>query len=318
MGRINRDLLRKMEEGLKQGVLSDLLKELKQDDTITLEFRADYLSIYYRGGCISKLVYNEINNYYIDYFDSNYGIENKLGAVANIIKTSNDCKFLINNISERKKIMNTYFSSTPKMERQYQQIIEWENNRDIHSNFTITDIEYQKSNNCRFDMIAVNRPRQKDYRNLKLSVIELKYGANSIANSSGIYEHFKDVNELTPEFIRDLINETEFVINCKCRLGLLSLLDSIKNGMDIRKDSIDLIYYIGDISLEQREKLIEGLNKINTEVKSEKLNKEIDLDVKVFCPYLTGNVMFESDILSIDEFLKLNELKENIIKLRQS
>ena len=36
--------------------------------------------------------------------------------------------------------------------------------------------------------------------------------------------------------------ETEFVINCKYKLGLLPLLNSIKNGINIRKDSIDLIF----------------------------------------------------------------------------
>ena len=41
MGRINQALLKKFEEDLKGGVLAGLLAELKQDDTLALEFRAD-------------------------------------------------------------------------------------------------------------------------------------------------------------------------------------------------------------------------------------------------------------------------------------
>ena len=41
MGRINQALLKKFEEDLKGGVLTELLSELKQDDTLALEFRAD-------------------------------------------------------------------------------------------------------------------------------------------------------------------------------------------------------------------------------------------------------------------------------------
>ena len=165
MGRINQALLRKFEEDLRGGVLSELLTELKQDDTLALEFRADYLSIYYRGGCISKLTYNEQQNQYVDYFDSNYDSEEKVNATSIVIKSTEECKLLVETIQLRKKIMNAYFASIPKMERQYQQIIEWENNRDISSNYTITDIEYQKAKEFRFDLIAVHRKRQKDYQN---------------------------------------------------------------------------------------------------------------------------------------------------------
>lgn len=168
MGRINQSLLKKFEEDLKGGVLAGLLAELKQDDTLALEFRADYLSIYYRGGCISKLTYNEQQEQYVDYFDSNYESEEKENAPSLIIKSNEECKSLVECIQLRKKIMNAYFSNTPKMERQYQQIIEWENNRDLHSNYTVTDIEYQKANDFKFDLIAVNRRRQKDYQNLML------------------------------------------------------------------------------------------------------------------------------------------------------
>lgn len=313
MGRINQALLKKFEEDLKGGVLTELLSELKQDDTLALEFRADYLSIYYRGGCISKLTYNEQQNQYVDYFDSNYESEEKENATSIVIKSTEECKLLVETIQLRKKIMNAYFASTPKMERQYQQIIEWENNRDISSNYTITDIEYQKAKDFRFDLIAVHRRRLKDYQNLKLSIIELKYGDKSIDKDSGVYQHFKDVSNMTDDSIMDLINETKFIIDCKYRLGLIALSESAKNGINIGTDSIDLIYFIGDISIEQRGKLLAELEKINNTLQLS--DDKISINVKVFCPYLTGNVMFDHDILTIEEFLKVNKLREDIAGL---
>ena len=311
MGRINQALLRKFEEDLRGGVLSELLTELKQDDTLALEFRADYLSIYYRGGCISKLTYNEQQNQYVDYFDSNYDSEEKVNATSIVIKSTEECKLLVETIQLRKKIMNAYFASIPKMERQYQQIIEWENNRDISSNYTITDIEYQKAKEFRFDLIAVHRKRQKDYQNLNLSIIELKYGDKSIDKDSGV--HYIDVSNMTDDSIMDLINETKFIIDCKYRLGLIELSESAKNGINISADSIDLIYFIGDISIEQRGKLLAELEKINNTLQLS--DDKIAINVKVFCPYLTGNVMFDHDILTIEEFLKVNKLREDIAGL---
>ena len=313
MGRINQALLRKFEEDLRGGVLSELLTELKQDDTLALEFRADYLSIYYRGGCISKLTYNEQQNQYVDYFDSNYESEEKVNATSIVIKSTEECKLLVETIQLRKKIMNAYFASIPKMERQYQQIIEWENNRDISSNYTITDIEYQKAKEFRFDLIAVHRKRQKDYQNLNLSIIELKYGDKSIDKDSGVYQHYIDVSNMTDDSIMDLINETKFIIDCKYRLGLIELSESAKNGINISADSIDLIYFIGDISIEQRGKLLAELEKINNTLQLS--DDKIAINVKVFCPYLTGNVMFDHDILTIEEFLKVNKLREDIAGL---
>lgn len=312
MGRINQSLLKKFEEDLKGGVLAGLLAELKQDDTLALEFRENYLSIYYRGGRISNLKYNEIQNYYVDEFNSDYGNEEDESF---IIKSSEDCKILIESIQIRKKIMNSYFKNKrTKMERQYQQIIEWENNRDSSSNYTIADIEYQKAKNFRFDLIAVHRRRRENnYKNLKLSIIELKYGANSLCNDSGVYQHYKDVSNMTDDSIMDLINDTKFIIDCKYRLGLIKLSASAKNGIDISTDSIDLIYFIGNIPIESKDKLLTELEKINNTLQLS--DDKIAINVKVFCPYLTGNVMFDHDILTIEEFLKVNKLREDIAGL---
>ena len=115
---------------------------------------------------------------------------------------------------------------------------------------------------------------------------------------------------MTEETIMDLINDTKFVIDCKYKLGLIPLLESAKKEINIVTDGIDLIYFIANISLEQREKLLKQLEKINNDIKLSNNNKMID--VKIFCPYLAGNVMFDNDILSIDEFLKINQLREEL------
>ena len=314
MGRMNKQIAEKFIISLKEGELAELLHELKQDDTLSLEFRGDYISIYYRGGCISKLLYNEINNTYIDCFDSNYDDEDEIKEEPIIIKTSEDCSNLVIKLAERKRIMNKFFSKSLMREREYQQIVELENNKDIHSNYTITDIEYQKSNDCRFDMIAVQRRRQTDYKKLQLAIIELKYGIQSLSGASGIYKHYKDVITLPTGAIQDLIDETKFIMQRKAQLGLIQLLDSSKNGIEINNDSIDLIYAIVDVPVENSNIVMSELNQIQEDLKVNNVN----INVKIFCPYLAGNVMFDNDMLSIEDFIKLNNARNEIIKVSEN
>ena len=71
MRRINGKMIETFVKDLKKGILQPLLEKTIKDDTIQLEFRDKYLSIYYRGGCVSKLEWKS-NDFYEDYFNNNY------------------------------------------------------------------------------------------------------------------------------------------------------------------------------------------------------------------------------------------------------
>ena len=58
------------------GLLHPLLKRVKQDHTLMLSIRADYINVYYRGGNILR-VKEQGNDSYSAFFDNNY---NKSGV----------------------------------------------------------------------------------------------------------------------------------------------------------------------------------------------------------------------------------------------
>lgn len=57
---------------LKKGILRELLVELANDATLMLDFRNNYMNVYYRGGMISKLEYKMTMKCYKDTFNDNY------------------------------------------------------------------------------------------------------------------------------------------------------------------------------------------------------------------------------------------------------
>lgn len=320
MSRMNEEISEILTD-LKEGILQDLLNKVANDDTLELEFRTGYLNVYYRGGSISKLIHKG-KNCYLDYFDENYKKEENINPenegekeeFQREIRTKEDCEILVKEIINRKEIMNRYFSKIPKREREFQQLIERENNSNKDSNFYISDIEYAWKDN-RFDMIAVQRVDRKPYDSLKLAIIEMKYGPNAIGDKCGIYDHYLGVKKLSKEAIEDIIEDSEISMQCKNELHLIKAKENITRGIKIvEKDEIDLIFFISGITLKQNTKLLEELRRINEDLKADNkiLNTDIKLNVGIFCTYMAGNIMYDKDILTIDEFDKLTKFRSNI------
>ena len=322
MRRINEKMIETFVKDLKKGILQPLLEKTIKDDTIQLEFRDKYLSIYYRGGCVSKLEWKS-NDFYEDYFNNNYKNinaimeeeeeENDLQLQMQI-KSYEDCLKLVEKIIERKEYMNHFFANRPKREREYQQVVERENNDREDSNYYIVDIEYA-NNSSRFDMIAVQRKDYDDYQKLKPAIIEMKYGSKAIGNKCGIYEHYKDVKKLSLEECKDIIEDTEIIMKYKYELGIIKTTRYVDRGIKINNlDKIDLIFFISGITLKHNKMLLEEIEKIKYDEINDNLdNRNIKLNVKVFCTYMAGNIIFDKDIISIDEFLKLSEYRKNMI-----
>lgn len=318
MKRIKEEIIEKFVNDLKEGILQPLLEKIKKDDTIQLEFRDKYISIYYRGGCISKLEWKD-NNVYEDYFNNNYkNINNNVDEedeeknlqLQMEIKSNEDCSKLVEKIIERKEYMNHFFAKRPKREREYQQVVERENNDREDSNYYIADIEYA-NNDSRFDMIAVQRKDHKDYLNLKPAIIEMKYGAKAIGNECGVYQHYEDVKKLSVEEIKDIIEDTEIIMKYKDELGLIQTMNYVDRGIKINDlKEIDLIFFISGITQKHNKTLLQEFEKIREDMLQDNSNnRDIKLNVKVFCTYMAGNIMFDGDIISIDEFLKLTEYR---------
>ena len=315
MIRVNKEIADQFVKDLKEGILQDLLQELKNDNTLMLDFRNDYINIYYRGGWVCYLEYKKSSNSYKDTnFNPNY--VDKYSSITGDnsydfckeereIKTREDCKELIKVIQARKQVMNYHKDNENQkstMELENKQIIIRENNYDTKSNYTIVDTEYHTSNSGQFDMIGVSR-KGSDYNNLKLAIIELKYGTKSFNGESGVYGHFKKITRLTDKEITDLKEDAAEMLKYKIDLGLIKMLPTADKGIEISNNGIELIYFISDIAKDEEEKLRNELAKISNDLNSTPELKA-KYEVKIFCPYLAGNVMFGGDMIDINTFLQ--------------
>ena len=323
MNRIKKEIIKVIIKDLKKGILLPLLKKIQNDDTLQLEFRENYISIYYRGGCISKLEYKN-TNIYQDYFDNNY--KNKFEEIpeedeeekldANLKVTNIDeCTKLVAKIIERKEYMNSHFANIPRREREYQQAVERENNDNGDSNYYIADIEYANLDS-RFDMIAVQRKDWKSYEKLKPAIIEMKYGGKAISTKCGLYDHYRDVKNISKEELTDIIEDAEEIMKYKYELGLIKAKDYIDRGIQILNNAeIDFIFFLSGITDKHKTTVLSDLKKIQEDIMNEGFDSgKIKVNVKFYCAFTAGNIMFDNDILTIEQFLNLTEYRKNIIK----
>lgn len=197
---------------LKTGLLKPILDRVKADDTLMLAIRRDYINIYYRGGNLMKINHGK-NNSYIASFNDNYEkaegrptltgqqLPKKLESIAEVNKW-------IDAFPTLKQLMDFWFVSHPKLERENQQLVYRENNSNNQSNNTeyfISDIEYTESElDARFDMVAIKwKANSRKQGRCGISFIEMKYGEQAFGEPSGLITHILDFNNFASRFTDD-------------------------------------------------------------------------------------------------------------------
>ena len=207
--------------------LKSFLTSVKEDDTLCLEIRENYINIYYRGGNLFRI--EPWGNEYKVLFDLNYCSKNR-----EIISQISPCDYekWVEWIPQIKAEMDAYFHKYPKLEREYQQLVLRENNNSSiagDTDYYIVDIEYANSENgSRFDLLAVKwlstSMSRKQADDIRLVFIEKKYGDNALSGSAGIRKHFEDLYSFLSDVrkVEDLYQEVETIFNQKTELGLIS------------------------------------------------------------------------------------------------
>ena len=218
----------------KKGDLNGVLTAIREDDSLDMQFRGNYVSIYYRGTSILTVAedgtLSQCDN---GYFKRTYisPITPKLSEINNYFMVAKNAidKF-ISNIKE-----NT--------ETEVQQQIVRENNYSRVSNDTdyfVIDIEYKTAQGAEFDIVAVKwdalSTQRKNPKDNKLTIFEVKYGNGAIgegaegkgAKSATLSAHIKDFNlfisniKEVNEFKKDMID----VFKQKRELGLIRFKES--------------------------------------------------------------------------------------------
>ncbi len=217
---------------LLNGDLITLLEFVKNDHTLDFEIITNYADIYYRGGRILGVHPKKAG--YTFKFDQKY--LNSLPSSSTInksrIESYKNAQDWENYFASTKQVMDMFFISKSKLEREFQQLVVRENNYSSISNGTdyfIIDIEYDNRKGAKFDIVALEWESKGTARKLtsnykpKLVVIEMKYGDGAISGNSGIHKHINDFNTFkqNQSDVSAFKSEMMEVFNQKRKLGLV-------------------------------------------------------------------------------------------------
>jgi hypothetical protein len=207
-----------------------------------LAIRENFINIYYRGGNIFNIKEHN-KGFYQASFDEQY---NKSGLLIpdspTEINHQNDARSWIDSFPSRKNIMDEYFSTYGKAEREFQQLIARENNNSTISNeseYFVSDIEssIRFSNTepyARFDIMAIRwlAAQRKNGSNCKVALIEMKYGDGALGGSAGLLKHLKDMDKLisNKDSYAKLLQTMDSQFNQLDELGLLKFNKSTSNA----------------------------------------------------------------------------------------
>ncbi len=298
---------------LESGLLKELLELVKNDYTLDLQIRANYINIYYRGGNILRVKADKVKRYRFE-FDDKYLNINKLKH--HHLKPDPNLKVDLDGYRDKgdwlkyfalaKQAMDLYLSTVKQSEeRENQQLLVRENNYSTVANATdyfIVDIEYANRARGRFDLIAVEWLSDRSARKLhnsykpKLVIIEMKYGHKAMTGKAGMIKHYNDFKKYfsNPDLAKSFKDEMIELFKQKRRLGLIPCLseNANKNKVEEFADGIDFAFLLSntdpDSTILQRE--IQNLN-----------NK----DIKFFLSNFLGYGLFKPRLYEQPEFIKL-------------
>ncbi|HVI39318.1 MAG TPA: hypothetical protein VM577_01545 [Anaerovoracaceae bacterium] len=205
---------------LKNGPLLFFLSQARNNPSICLEVRKDYINLYYKGGRALKIIQNKRS--YSFYFDSKYCLNkgnDKNFEYFNSLNHS-DCKSFIDSFPLILEEMDSWFKCNPKPEREFQHNLIKKNQKQL----IVTDIEYAGKTNdkgFRLDMIGLNRSEA----GYQVIIFENKFGTGAISGKAGIGKHYLDIVNIlsNPEVREDLISSVVNIANNKTELGLIEL-----------------------------------------------------------------------------------------------
>lgn len=217
------------------GILSCILDEVRNDDTLDLQIRKDEVHVYYRGGRIMG-VKPSGGGYAFD-FDVKYFVRPDLrfDMPSAHVSTAEGAAAWVRALPGLKRAMNHFLAGNPRQEREYQQVAVRENTYSRLANSTehfIIDIEYSTtiaaaSITTKFDMLGIMWPADErsraEKRTPRLTIFEMKYGDDALSGKAGMVEHMSN----TLAFLRqeaalaELREEVLQVFRQKGELGLI-------------------------------------------------------------------------------------------------
>ena len=311
-----RKISKKFREDLKSGILSLILANVHRDNNLTIEIRSKYINIYYRGG--NMLLIREKKTGYNFEFDLRYVKEDNDNKVKILISelpkhvaTLNDAQAWSNMIPTIKAVMDTYFVSHKKAEREFQQLVVRENNIGgiaKKTDYFICDVEYQIGD-TRFDLVAAKCIGRGKYR---LALIEMKYADSALVGKSGILDHVRKAYKyLSENNINDLKKEMHEILEIKREL---KLVDDLPSKFEFSKVKPEFIFLLANHKPASGS-LDSELNKLEKE--SFYIDFRIMADLKLATASFFGYGLFNDCIYTHNEFKEVNKTLLDIASRRK-
>lgn len=293
-----------------KGILHPILERIQNDHTLMLAIRDGYINIYYRGGNILN-VKEQRQGSYLASFDVKYNKAGKsMPALPKAIKTQADSKFWVYGFARLKEIMDMFFASHNKPEREFQQLIARENNYSTVSNeseYFISDIEFADPElSARFDLLAIRwlASQRTKGSNCKVSLMEMKYGDGALEGSAGILKHLKDIDALisNQEKYKYLLGTMTSQFNQLDELGLMQFNHSSKGvKMELSVEHKPEVIFI----LTNHNPRSTKLNSILNDPKVAMYEESPRFDLRFFVSSFAGYGLHSDCMLTLTEFRNL-------------
>lgn len=221
MRALSLDFFHQLEEGGKYG---DLVKRVRRDKDLDLEFRGSYINVYYQGHSILLLRQNGAIE--IDEAFTENGLKQLPKKISGINTYLDLLPYIKDNVSchVREDDAGNIVSKRNR-ELEFEQLLIRANNRESRNNseYIVIDRQYvanSEKKRDRWDLIALRYPSDKKPAKGYLSIIEVKYGsslamADIVKQVEGYglyYESHKD----------SICSDMENIFKQKIRLGLIT------------------------------------------------------------------------------------------------
>ena len=305
--------------------LNNLLKAVKQDATLCLEIRNNYINVYYRGGSLIKL--SEIGNgqytaeFNVKYFNNSNGQQSTAAVsvalptggtllLPQVLCNGNDVDKWIHAIPWLKYEMDIWLGDHPKNEREFQQVVVKENNfggSAKGTDYFICDIEYDNQKGARFDLVAAHWPStssaRKNNEGVRLAIIEMKYMDSALTGSSGIIDHIDKAKAYlgNSSNLQSLRDEMVEVFKQKRELGLINNQKDIKSFLD---EKPEFIFLFANHDPESST-LSAELDKLNELLKKD--FAELPFEIKIATSNFMGYGLYDQAIYDFQAFKEAYE-----------
>jgi hypothetical protein len=301
---------------LESGLLVDIIKRIKSDDTLLLALRGKYINIYYRGGSLLKIEANETANNYRAFFDVEYNkSELPLPKVPYFLNNASDVITWIEAFPKLKEIMDFFFASRSKLEREFQQLVARENNCSSISNETeyfITDIEFAEAGlGARFDILALRwlANERKNGSKCRVALIEMKYGDSALSGNSGLINHLQDMET----FLKDSVKYQSLLGTMSAQFNQLAKLDMINFN---RSNNVTNIELSADGNKPEVIFLLANHNPRSSKLEAILNDQNLDqyahspyFDLRFFVASFAGYGIHSDCLLNLDKFRQLIKMQ---------